>query len=188
MWCTWIVTSEQSNASLTTRPCKQLVHSRKKYRVTAHLEFPAEDFTQLLPVCQASFELLLSLYAPEVTRYCITYVKPAGLVVSNNHHGDAEFARSDPRLEFVGVVHERRGSFNLQQTDLDVAAAISPQPKSAGRLLRRALGPELSRPHFQLGLVRHPDASDLPFVSPFRPPVGGCIHQCLAQALDLDIQ
>ena len=115
---------------------QQLVRARKRYRAPAHVEFIAHDYTQRLPLRPASFDLLLSLYAPEVTRHCLAYVRSGGIVLSNNHRGDAEHALADRRLELVAVVHERRDAFRLLRDDLTGYLEQRPLAAYRGRQVR----------------------------------------------------
>ena len=93
-----------------TEGVRRIVNGRKRYRQPAYVRFIEQDFTRgPLPLRPASFDLLLALYAPDVSRTCVDYLRPGGLLLSNDHHGDAEDAAGDPRLALV----ERRGDYHL---------------------------------------------------------------------------
>jgi hypothetical protein len=95
-----------------------LIDRRRAYRQSPYFRFLAEDFTKTLPIRDASFDLLLALYAGGISRACSRYVKPGGLILSNNHHGDADDASGVPDLELAAVLNERRGRVTVKETEL----------------------------------------------------------------------
>jgi SAM-dependent methyltransferase len=115
---------------------RRLVESRRHYRPSAFLRFLQADYTRPLPLPDASFDLLLALYAPNVSRTCARYLKPGGLLLTNDHEGDAADALRDARLRLVGAFEERRGSFTLREGDMEGYLV----PRSAGALKGRRVG------------------------------------------------
>lgn len=85
-----------------------LVDNHRRYRRKSYRRFIHHDFTEPLPLPDGSFDLLLSLYAGGVTKACARYLRAGGLLVSNDHAGDADEARHDETLEFVATGHARR--------------------------------------------------------------------------------
>jgi hypothetical protein len=71
-----------------------------------------------------------------VSRTCARYIKRGGLLLTNDHEGDAADALRDPRLRLVGAIKERRGLFTLREDDL--AGYLVPRPAGAlkGRRVR----------------------------------------------------
>jgi hypothetical protein len=112
------------------------VNARRQYRPPAYPRFLSADYTRPLPLPAASFDLLLALYAPGVSRACAQYLRPGGWRLTNDHCGDAADAARDARLTLVGVIQERRGAFALRDAELDGYLV----PKPAGATKGRQIG------------------------------------------------
>lgn len=115
---------------------RQFVDGRRHYRQSAYVRFVHADYTAPLPLADGSFDLVLALYAPGVSRACARYLRPGGLLLSNDHEGDAAEAATDPRLQLVGVVEEQRGRFSLREAALDGYLVPKPAGAARGRQLR----------------------------------------------------
>ncbi len=100
----------------------------KRYRPRPFIRFLAADYTGPLPLPEASFDLLLSLYAVGVTRACARFVRPGGLLVTNDHAGDAGDALANPEFTLVGVGQERRGQVHFSADRLETYV----RPESVG--------------------------------------------------------
>jgi hypothetical protein len=121
---------------------RRFVDARRHYRPPAHVRFIAADYTQDLALPGRGHDLVLALYAPGVSRSCARYLKPGGVLVSNDHCGDALEASAHPDLALVGVVEEHRGAYVLREDALDGYLV----PKSVGaRRGRRVVGPDYVR-------------------------------------------
>jgi hypothetical protein len=66
------------------------INSNKKYKQPTYVQFIHGDYTKPLPVREENYDLLIALYAGEITKTCKKYVKPGGIILTNNHHKDAE--------------------------------------------------------------------------------------------------
>jgi len=123
----------------------QLIKERKQYRQQPYVRFIDQDFTKPLPVPEASFGLLLSLYAPGISRSCASYLKIGGILLTNDHQGDAAEAAADKNLELIAVVKERRGSYEFSDEDLE-EYLIPKRPQRAAAGTQRTLGrPDYAR-------------------------------------------
>jgi SAM-dependent methyltransferase len=96
-----------------------VVNQHKQYRQRPFIRFVRQDFTADLPVPEGSFDLLLALYAGGVSQACARYVKSGGLLLTNDHHGDARDAARLPEFELRAVVEERRGEVRFDEKDLE---------------------------------------------------------------------
>ncbi len=81
-------------------------------------------------MAEASFDLLISLYAGPVWENCRGYLAPHGLLLANTSHGDASLAALDPTLRLVAAVHQRDGRYRLGTDDLD-SYLIPKKPSAA---------------------------------------------------------
>lgn len=95
------------------------IGSRQKYQQRPQVRFVSQDYTQPIPVLEESFDLLLALYAGGISRTCGKYLKVGGLLVTNDHHGDAAEAATEETLELIAVVNEAQGTFTLDDQSLD---------------------------------------------------------------------
>jgi len=89
------------------RSILEFVNSSKKYKQSAYIQFIHGDYTKPLPVREENYDLLISLYAGEISKSCIKYVKPGGIILTNNHHRDAEDALGDSMAILDAIVYKR---------------------------------------------------------------------------------
>ena len=93
---------------------QELVNERKEYDERCTIEFFGQDYTQPLDI--EPVDLIISQYAGFVGQATKDYLKPGGILLCNDSHGDATLARFDEAFELIGVI----GSANeLVQTKLD---------------------------------------------------------------------
>jgi hypothetical protein len=85
--------------------------SQQLFRIGFH----GIDYAQV-PEPAASFDLLISLYAGFVSEACGWLLRPGGLLLANDSHGDASIAALDPRFELVGAV-SRRDRLRTEELD-----------------------------------------------------------------------
>ena len=77
------------------------------------------DYREELPLEDGSFDLLISLYAGFISEHCSRYLKPGGLLLANNSHGDADMAALDPGNELIAVILSADGRYRLSTNNLD---------------------------------------------------------------------
>ncbi len=83
------------------------------------IAFHHADYADELPIEDGSIDLLVSLYAGFISEHCTRYVRPGGLLVANNSHGDASMASLDPANELVAVVRSVDGGYRATTADPD---------------------------------------------------------------------
>ena len=83
------------------------VNSNKKYKQSAYIQFIHSDYTKELPVREDNYDLLLSLYAGGIIKSCKKYIKPGGIIVSNNHQHDAQQALNDSSLRLEALIRKK---------------------------------------------------------------------------------
>jgi len=93
------------------------VERHKKYRRRPYIAFIHQDFTTPLPIRQGQFDLLLALYTGGIARACKAYLKPGGLLVTNNHQNDAVEAERDKQLSLMAVAQKRGDKYRLVDRD-----------------------------------------------------------------------
>ena len=81
------------------------VFKNKEYDASPLFRFHQADFSVKLDEEDNYFDLLISLYAGFISKYCQRYLKKGGILLANNSHGDAPLAYIDENFEFIGVIN-----------------------------------------------------------------------------------
>ena len=81
--------------------------------------FHHADYTHDLPIEDRSIDLLVLLYAGFIGEHCSRYLRPGGLLLANNSHGDTSMATLDERFELAAVVTASDGSYQVRTDALD---------------------------------------------------------------------
>ncbi len=87
--------------------------------VDAEVRFVNQDYAEGLGLPEASFDLLVSLYAGFVSEHCTKYLRIGGTLLVNPSHGDAALASIDPRYQLSGVVVSHSGRYSVRTSNLD---------------------------------------------------------------------
>ena len=116
---TYVDMDKRAKQFFTTPELQQLISKRKIYSQEAQIKFHHQDYTQCLPECDESFELLISQYAGFVSQSCKQYLKIGGWLLANNSHGDASMASLDDDYELVGMVNRRSDKFSFNVNKLE---------------------------------------------------------------------
>lgn len=83
------------------------------------VRFIHADYQEPLDLSDASFDLLISLYAGFVSEHCTRYLRVGGHLLVNPSHGDAAMASIDPRYRLRAVVGDSDGHFAVTSAALD---------------------------------------------------------------------
>ena len=76
------------------------IEKNKTYDEDVTLKYYPEDYRTELDEIMNSSDLLISLYAGFISKYCKNLLKKNGLLLANNSHGDASMAYLDKEFEF----------------------------------------------------------------------------------------
>lgn len=93
------------------------------------ITFMQADYTSRLDVPDEHFDMLVSLYAGLVSRYCTRYLRVGGTLLVNSSHGDVAMASIDSRYQLTGVIISRSGNYRVATTRLD--SYLIPKKKQA---------------------------------------------------------
>ncbi len=111
------------------------------------VEFLAVDYTEPLPLPDAGYDLLISLFAPAVWDSCRRYLQPGGLLLANTSYGDASLAALDPNLRLVAIVLHQDGRYRLETDHLDTyLVAGDPRSADSEAIRRTRRGIDYTRP------------------------------------------
>ena len=95
------------------------VAANRGYRQPPQLTFHAGSYNEPLAEPDASFELLISLYAGFISQPCKRYLAPDGLLLVNNSHADAGLAALDSDYQLVAVVQRSGTRFRIEAVEPD---------------------------------------------------------------------
>ena len=62
-------------------------------------------------------------------------LKVGGILLTNNHQGDAMDAAKDPNFELVGIIQFQKGTYSIKEVDLD--GPRSPAQKLNNKYLKQ---------------------------------------------------
>jgi SAM-dependent methyltransferase len=96
------------------------VKRNKHYKQSAYIRFIHQDYSQPLPLREGSFDLLLALFAEGIAKSCAQYLRPGGLLLTNNHQGDAVDAVHDRKFRLTGIVRFQKGSYKISEALSDI--------------------------------------------------------------------
>ncbi len=81
--------------------------------------FHHSDYQEPLPIEGGSIDLLVSLYAGFISEHCTRYLRPGGLLLANDSHGDVSMAILDPRYRLHAVVMNHGDRYQVSTEDLE---------------------------------------------------------------------
>jgi hypothetical protein len=91
----------------------------KIYKEDIKIKYYPKDYRLNFQDTITSSDLLISLYAGFISKYCKNLLKKNGLLLANNSHGDASMAKLDNDFEFYGVINYRNKKYYLSNDELD---------------------------------------------------------------------
>jgi hypothetical protein len=95
------------------------IRKSKRYKEEPSVKFYFKDYREEIKEITADFDLLISLYAGIVSKYCKKYLRKDGLLLVNNSHADAGIANLDPDFRFYGVIYHSNRKLYFSQKNLD---------------------------------------------------------------------
>jgi hypothetical protein len=123
------------------------IRRNKSYAEDPQVVFLPRDYTQPLPIEEASVNLLISQYAGFVSQHCTRYLQVGGYLLANNSHGDASLAALDERYRLAGTLQRRKQRFTLHTDNLEeYLVPKSGQPVDRQALLASGRGVGYTRP------------------------------------------
>ncbi|MAU00940.1 MAG: hypothetical protein CL608_27660 [Anaerolineaceae bacterium] len=89
------------------------INRKKTYKRSAYIRFIAQNYAEDLPEPEASFDLLLALFAPNVVPTCQKHLKKDGILVTNNFQDEALVAAATPTLTPISMVQYQKKAYAL---------------------------------------------------------------------------
>jgi hypothetical protein len=115
----YVDTDKRCESFFNSEETKRFIDANKEYAKATICSFHNADFSKDFQEEIGSFDLLISLYAGFVSKYCGKYLKKGGILLANNSHGDAPLVNMDERFDFVGVVKRSDDRFSYSEDALD---------------------------------------------------------------------
>lgn len=97
----------------------EYIERNKIYDEETHLRFYPEDYRKKFDDIIDSSDILISLYAGFISKYCKDLLKENGVLLANNSHGDASMAQLDDDFTFFGVINYKNKKYYLKTENLD---------------------------------------------------------------------
>lgn len=115
--------------------------SRREYEDEPVVRHFHQSYEEEIAEPDGSFALLISQYAGFVSQACKRYLKPGGILLANDSHGDASMATPDSDFELIAAVDRRGEKFSLREDALE-EFFVSKKPENITReeLLKRGRG------------------------------------------------
>ena len=98
---------------------KNFIDFNKEYSQDSFFRYFPNDYRLNIDEDKNSFDLLISLYAGFISKYCKNYLKNGGLLLANDSHGDASMAQLDGRFRLIGVINISGANYIFSQKNLD---------------------------------------------------------------------
>lgn len=114
----------------------EFVNRNRTYKQSAHVRFLQRDYTQPLPLQEGTFDLLVSIFAGGIARSCARYLKKGGLLLTNNHQGDAFEAVRSKSFKAMARAQFQKGKYVLAEENLPERNI--PAQKRTSEYLRQA--------------------------------------------------
>jgi hypothetical protein len=93
----------------------EFISRNRTYQQPAYFRFLQGDYTQSLSLREGTFDLLLSLFAGGIAKSCVRYLKVGGLLLTNNHQGDAWEAAHTGDFDLGATVRFQRGMYLISE-------------------------------------------------------------------------
>jgi hypothetical protein len=128
---------------------RDYIAANKQYSAGCEVEWRQEDYREVPAFERKEFDMMFSFYAGFISRNCRTYLRPGGILVANNSHGDASLALCDPAYRCVGVILRSGQKFQMKFDSIE--AYISKSDASdidEEKVLKRMIGEKFTSSAF----------------------------------------
>ncbi|HEY8401694.1 MAG TPA: hypothetical protein VIK89_10550 [Cytophagaceae bacterium] len=114
----------------------RLIDGEKSYKEQCNLEFIHATFGKDEIKLNKEYGLLLSIFAGDITRYFLPYVKSAGYILTSNHFSDLKYIQSR-NFQLIGTIKaDRKSVYRFVASDSGSASKNS-SVKNNGKYIFR---------------------------------------------------
>lgn len=110
---------KKTNKFFESGELDEIIKENKNYTAPHLIRFYLADYYKDIDEEKQSFDLLISQYAGFVSQPGKMYLKPNGLLLANDSHGDASMASIDNDYEFIGVIYYSNKNYHYTTKSLD---------------------------------------------------------------------
>ncbi len=97
---------------------RELITDNMTYKTSPYYRFlPCDYASGNLELKDMSFDLLISLYAENIIKYCKRYVRNKSILISNNFHDEAMEAFKYEELLLIGYIRITKNKYILYKDD-----------------------------------------------------------------------
>ncbi len=114
------------------------INSNKKYKQSAYIQFIHIDYTKQLPLRENNYDLLLSLYAGGIIKSCVKYIKPGGIIVSNNHQNDVQQALEDSSVRLEALIRRKGKKYHIENITAEKMPKALPEHSKPLKSMKNA--------------------------------------------------
>lgn len=115
----YVDTDKRCEPFFSSEKTRAFVDRNREYEKPASYTFHQADFSEGFEEKKDSFDILISLYAGFISKYCVKYLKKGGILLANNSHGDAPRAYLNRGFEFIGAIKRNGNRFGYSEDALD---------------------------------------------------------------------
>lgn len=116
---TYIDTDKRAKTFFNNPEVYDYIDRHKIYTERSSIVFIPEDYRKSPQDISEEYDLLISLYAGFVSKYCTQYLRVDGLLLVNNSHGDASMASIQNNLKLIGIFNRRNQKYSYSEYNLD---------------------------------------------------------------------
>lgn len=95
------------------------IAEEKVYAEDAQVRYYASDYSKNFMEKDETFDLMISQYAGFISQACKKYLKPGGILIANNSHGDAGVAFCDKDYSLIAVGNQRDGKWVISEKNME---------------------------------------------------------------------
>jgi len=97
----------------------QYINKNKVYEGTPDIFWAQADYSTITGLPEKHYDIMFSFYAGFISQACKKFLRPGGVLISNNSHGDASLAIADTDYKPIGVIQKNDGEFSIQTENIE---------------------------------------------------------------------
>lgn len=124
------------------------IAQQKVYNRAVFFRFIEQDYTIPLDLPAASFDLLIALYAPQIIPACLPYLRPGGLLLTNEHHDNLRDALQQPELSLLAQIVYQSHRYQIIPATPEQGRSAKPRRGAGMRRSNRGLAYREQEPYY----------------------------------------
>lgn len=95
----------------------ELINQNKTYKESSYWKFIPDDFQLDLGIKDESFDMVLSLFSGKTIIFCERFVKPGGLILTNNLFSDNESIKDRNDFKLIELIKCKNFNYSFECKD-----------------------------------------------------------------------